>query len=362
MKVLALGLMILNLMLAQQVNCPAYVCGNLPNLECVQFKPELYSYVIHKCISEDNSYCPASIGENSVCQPQPLPIVESFYPGEKCRTDSDCLSMTCKKNKCEGLGEGKACKSQITQNSQCNPGLFCNLSKSPTPICEKLLKEHEPCSDDSQCIYGTSCFLSTTCQKLSSFKAGIEIPISSCIYNENKFCASQQCAISSNNSAFCIENLENPQKLPKPCSSINDCISKTSKTTGLSILSKCTCGANPKGQSYCELFNGDSYKRLFLSKVSKWIKSDDIKKCNIDRVWSKKCMNDHWDKENLDEYYYYQFMMKNFIYLHDAESCTIDVLFNDYKGLKDKYQDWQESSFGFNELRIIYFFVLIFNY
>ena len=362
MEVFGLVLMIFDFVEAQQVNCPAYVCGNLPNLECVQFKPELFSYVIHKCISEDNPYCPALIGENAICTVQPLPAVESFYPGEKCETDSDCLSMNCKKNKCEGLGEGKICKSQITPNSQCNPGLYCNFSKYPSPICTKLLKEHEPCSDDFQCIYGTSCFLSLTCQKLSSFKPGIEIPISSCQNNENKFCESQQCAIFSNNSAFCVEYLENPQTLPKPCLSINDCISRTSKIADLNIFSNCTCGANPSGQSYCELFNGDGYKKKFLSKMKNWITSNEISKCNIDRVLNTKCINDHWDKEDLDEYLYYEFMMNNFIYLHKAESCTIEVLFKDYKELRNNYEDWQGSSFGFYGFRIIYFVALILNY
>lgn len=328
----------------QALTCPNYKCKTLTSPQCIEYNAATLTYYSHPC-SSSAPYCPITSAANSSCTATPVTPSSKNYPGIKCSLAADCYSGNCTNGLCQGENQGSPCTSGLTQNIQCNPGLFCNIGAS-TPTCLYLFKAGETCTSDYECTYGTMCYNQTTCTKLGSIATGMPVAASECVNSMSKYCASEQCNLFANNTAVCVDRYKNTHSIPYKCVDSTTCVSNTNSKTNTYLSGTCTCGSNSDGYAYCSLFPGDGYYSKYLDKLKKYDASTSISNCNVDVAYAPSCMTSHWDKTDLYEYQYYYYMYQNYVGLHNAEDCTIKVFFPAYHGYKDNYDDVESSSFA----------------
>ena len=91
------------------------------------------------------------------------PIIHQGRPGEKCKSDGDCYSFNCTKNKCVGKKEGSLCLSSL----ECDTNYFCvyeNFLKSDDndpKYCTQLVGSGETCMFGSPPIQRKDTYYST---------------------------------------------------------------------------------------------------------------------------------------------------------------------------------------------------------
>ena len=70
----------------------------------------------------------------------------------------------------------------------------------------------------------------------------------------------------------------------------------------------CQFGYSSKGNAYCAAFFGDGYGPKLFAVVEQWIKTTDIRNCNIDIAYKEACVASQWTKSKAAQYAYYSFM------------------------------------------------------
>lgn len=339
-------ILILAISFTQALTCPNYQCKTLANLQCIEYASATLTYYSYPCKTSAAPYCPITSGASSTCTAAPVTPSSKSYPGIKCSVGSDCYSGMCTNGYCQGLAQGSPCSAGVSQNVQCNPGLFCNIG-STVPTCLSLFQVNEQCTSDYECTYGTGCYNQATCKQLGSISSGGSVAASECINSMSKYCESEQCHVfTSNNTAICVDRFKNSHSIPYKCTTSANCVSNTNSKTNSYLNGTCSCGNNANGYAYCSLFPGDGYYSKYLNKLEEFDMSSSITKCNIDVAYHSSCMNSHWDKSDLYEYQYYYYMYQYYTNLYDAEECTIKVFYPSYYGYKSNYDDAESSSFA----------------
>ena len=272
------------------------------------------------------------------------------YPGDACKKSEECQSNSCIGGKCIGFDVGQKCNfvAYYTYNVQCNPGLFCNFTNSPS-ICANLRSPGDFSLDTDTCAPGSGYYkIEGICREYSSIPTG-KIVQSCSSTNFNQFCSSNQCYTFANGTSICINAFKNVVKYPFSCDENFECISNVDKIAHASIYGTCTCGYASTGNSYCSSFLGDGYRAKYIAILKEWDSSEYIQECHVDAVYTYQCLNTYWTKAKTAEFLYYSLLGQFDIEIKmvEIEPCATAIYVNKYATYKELYHDaFKKKSFG----------------
>lgn len=184
-----------------------------------------------------------------------------------------CSHGTCIENICQGSKLNEPCYS----TDDCNPKLRC-IEATCVPI---LPSGSTGCIDDFDCQSSTCINFHThqadgTCVDYLSQPVGTTI--SQCSDSTSYQCESGQCNDADRQSPVCIEAWVNRNGYDTPCLDSAYCIAKTAD--GGYVSESCRCGYNDKGDSYCDVFQGDEPAIQERRSMLQWIKAGGMDLCN----------------------------------------------------------------------------------
>ena len=87
--------------------------------------------------------------------------------GDSCTSSDECFSKSCITTGGTKTCSGKDFNSTCTNDSECNPGLFCNSTK----ICDNVKKFNETCGVGVRCQFGTIC-ANSVCTRYGTLDVG----------------------------------------------------------------------------------------------------------------------------------------------------------------------------------------------
>ena len=264
--------------------CPIYSCkssDNTANKTCAnniytksdkKFYVDLFSYSCNwnsEICKFDRTFVKEEF-KNSQCAEKDDNTGRRF-PGEACKTNSDCFIKDgvkiegigeCKNNICSGFDKGAECK----DTSQCLSGYYCKSKKVDNinvSTCEAQLKEGDDCESMFDCRNNFICkdkkcknqyFMMTTGEKIKNAD-----------YSEkdknylNKLCNTQM-ATSDITNTICIEkrhvNATDPsQSNLVPCNLNQRCVYNLTDDRAYeeTKYEDCACGYNNNAQGYCPM-------------------------------------------------------------------------------------------------------------
>lgn len=237
------------------------------------FNSDLVSVInVYGC--SEGYYCPGGQNDEINCTEIETTLL---YPGQHCKTNSQCLSNLCK-NVCQGKKAEETCAS----NADCNSGLFCN---SASMTCKAVMSLGATCGTNAPCSATLICDNSKC---IKPFSLAIN-SITTTGNSQYALACSSGYAEIIGGKYICATAPMNPYKI-KTCLSENDCKSTLD-------YSSCQCGFN--GVRYCTSAPGDVYfenaKKAYLNLVGK--------ECNLAMGVSPGCFES--DLKTLLQYYYY---------------------------------------------------------
>lgn len=299
-----------------QPQCWSYKCDSIKST-CIYPSVSSYTYVVSPCSELSRPYCDTSnLKANTTCSiAKSVEPVSEGYPGEPCRSDSDCVSGKCLSRFCYGQVLYETCKS----NLDCNPGLRCSNN-----ICTTLLKAGKSCSSDFDCVTTAGCN-NKLCTEYYSL--GVNSSVSDCSQDDQSsmFCESGSCAYNSKlKHTVCIEPFISKAN-PRICKSSKDCIGQSS--SGYSVYSNCECGMNWNGTMYCAANNGDDVAVNYRKQLKNFMDYGLSARCNTQRRFDKGCFDISYNTyayEKLASSYYLYF---NLPQLANISQCVKDVFF-----------------------------------
>lgn len=266
------------------LKCPAYKCAtssiSIANNACGNYTSS--TYYLKPCSSTTTT--PLCNTTSLLCTAaSPASILQS-YPGEPCTTLSDCKYGTCIRNVCVGQKLTQSC----TVHDQCDPGLRCSAGG----LCSYQYKVGENgCRDFKDCVNWAGCNATTSsavgvCVQYASVPNGQTV--TDCTNGSSNLCITGACVKTGTwfgTIGICKEASISTVNLPLACSKDTDCLG----TDGINIqISKCSCGYNGNGQSYCHPFIGDS---VGVSLISTWVNAlKNSGNCNTSRRATYECM------------------------------------------------------------------------
>lgn len=159
--------------------------------------------------------------------------------GYPCVNDEDCKSLKCVDSRCEGKGYKQTC----TEDSECQPDMYCKPDYGYS-YCITALTKDSYCDFDNECASGLGCSRGK-CVKLMSLEVGeltdISVFCKSLIKNSLNYCDALEIYIKD-------------QKLqsPYPCKQSDTCIYRfvNSKLDFNSLPCQCD-GYNDENTGYC---------------------------------------------------------------------------------------------------------------
>lgn len=309
--------------------CNKYSCKpdsmQFSGKDCIAYIQNTF-YLKPCSMTDSDYYCPPITSPgNSTCTNPRIPVTKA-YVGEPCSYDEMCYTNNCKNYFCYGFDQGESC----ADSSECNAGLYCkaNVCKNQIPAGGLGCKSDYDCVNSAGCNFGT-------CISYLNLKEGSVLD--SCPNNYNRLCASTSCT-----GTMCLPALTSSISKPRTCSNDENCSSNSWKD--FSINSKCRCGFNPSGQSYCDLLPGDIEYQKYLQNLKAWITSPGILKCNTLRRFSDECMWQFWDIPIYDEYQYYAMFVANYPLIQNNDDCILKIYTLDYYNSKRLY-DHDESGY-----------------
>jgi len=293
------------------------------------------TYYARKC--SDSSYdcvsdASSSYQFNYTCK-VPTPLAVNSLPGEWCKTLSDCLySTACEDGICIGTPKGEPC----TYNGQCEPGTFCSSNNVCTAQIEIGKKG---CLYDFQCVNNGACNITSqanpsmnTCYKFRSFS--VHDPVGHCNTGFSTLCPYIYCAEKETNMFYCTDLLSTANGTGTQCdmNSRGDCDSNEDSffSPAYSVEGDCTCGLNSQGTSYCSALPGDIPYKKYTAQLSKWVTSEAIFLCNTLNRFDDNCIKTHWDKNNYNNYVYYEMQMKGYQWYINAQDCVMETFGKNY--------------------------------
>lgn len=309
------------LVFASSQNCPKYECGSLQSPLCTSGSDS--TVYVQSC--PIGSYCPFNASTPLVPQVCETIQIELSYPGEPCKTNSDCNINLCLTNfTCAGLPEAAQCNNTL----QCNPGLYCTQSNidSETVCTRQIQTGNIGCKDSGDCVNVAYCNWTGIPGKSRCIGALSLLPgtqISQCINNLNPVCQNLYCTTNIEGS-FCADLVKSINILPVKCSSNWDCMSTTDRYVGGFYLGNCICGNNPNGNAYCSLFPGDYPYQHYLLVFSSWINSPNITNCNSLRGFTPNCVKKYFSFYT--ELFYYYYYANLYPQLQSNSECVKDTI------------------------------------
>lgn len=313
---------------------------------------------IRPCVSPSGSYCPATtdIGEDveiACTAPPALPIltVGTVVPGMSCTSDAACISENCVMGYCVGAGSEGSC--QTNGDSDCNPGLYCDLTQNPN-ICIPLLAAGKACTGTNQCVMNTGCnngfctayySLETggddsDCGTVGDKYIGFPLPVGSgpdySVYCQSGTCIPNQ----GGTGGTCTFPLHSTATVPVSCTvgEANQCSTNNGSNNEIATITANTqcvpTSYNPQGQTYCALEIGDANFVTFIQWVTQtWAPMfvGEIQYCHTSlrgintaclmRMGGQYLVNEYTVvKENAIDYALYQ----------GTDRCTLQVFLSDY--------------------------------
>lgn len=298
--------------------CWSYKCDSIKST-CIYPSASTNTYVVSPCTELSRPYCdPSNLNANTTCsEPKNVEPVSEGYPGEPCRSDSDCINSKCLSRYCYGKVLNESCTSHL----ECNPGLRCSNS-----ICTTLLKPGKACSSDFDCVPTSGCN-NKVCTEYYSL--GVNSSVSDCSQDDQSsvFCESGSCAYKSTSKlTVCIEPFIS-KSLPSMCKSSKDCLGQS--LSGYSINSKCQCGMNWNGTMYCAAHSGDQVAVEYRTQLKSFIDSGLSARCNTQRRFDKGCFDISYNTyvyEKLSKSYYSYY---NLPQLANISQCAKEVFFSE---------------------------------
>ena len=261
--------------------------------------PATNHFYLNKCSNSRIPFCqPSASSQNITCAPTiPESTYKVYYPGEPCTMDSNCLNGVCQSGVCNSLTWNEQCFS----NADCNPGFYCNNKR-----CDFQIKEgFTGCTTDESCVNNCGCNKGTNnnkCIKYLSLLPNTEVL--ECANNYNPLCTTTMCG-EKNGKYYCSQSVSS-KTLPLKCTDKANCTSTVDSFLGKSLLSECECGNNPNGDMYCGLFPGDDIFSQYLTYLTQWYTSEELKLCHTDRRTSPTCMYAYWDYSSTVNLLYYK--------------------------------------------------------
>jgi hypothetical protein len=261
-----------------QLGCDAFVekltSQTFDKDTCVFYDSEEEKNYVQACDELSTCNPPETLPGNYTCKADE---VQKSYPGEQCKTDSDCMYGSCGSDlKCAGKSENEACSDTL----ECAPGYYCNTK------CTTLMSGISAygCKEDSDCDYDMFCYIQAhsslnECYTIFSFKSGFSIEwLDSNLVSLG--CSSGFVLDTYDSDGFKDTICADPytvENINKPCSSKIDCIAYNADKTDYTF-SECSCGYSQAGDSYCELLQGNDAYSQYVVYLKQWLKSNLAKK------------------------------------------------------------------------------------
>lgn len=255
------------------ISIPSASCGTVTNID---------TFNLQICANPSSvPYCNTTTLE---CTAIPNLAPLQSYPGEPCIAQSDCLYGTCTSQICVGQGVNGAC----TSHAMCAPGYRCSnggTCQAQIAIGVTGCRDYHDCVNWGGCnsTYSSS---NGTCIQYATVNNG-EL-VTDCISGYSNLCKTGFCKKSQgwfSNIGTCSKAPYSSSTTPMSCTVDTDC--KGSDGTNI-YLSKCVCGYNSAGTSYCMPFIGDAVGILLISTLTTALKSAGV--CNTGRRSTKECM------------------------------------------------------------------------
>lgn len=255
---------------ADSLSCPSYSCYGtaFTGSACTAFNQGNNTVELNVCAAGNVCSVSSQLLANSTCiqAPQNQP---SLYAGMQCSSTSQCIESTCTNGVCVGTASGKAC----TDTTQCDVGLYCG----PNLVCAPLLTAgSSPCFADSDCELTSGCNFNA--QMSGTCTTYFSVPNNAAVYCDSTgyqpLCQSAMCLHSLGlNIGTCIPAATSGApgagvSTPLMCNEDTDCVGYNGVQT-TAFTSKCRCGYNPQGISYCDLFPGDSNYTYYTGLINK---------------------------------------------------------------------------------------------
>lgn len=215
------------------LNCPKYICTDSIHNVCAKHITEGLesSFFLSPC--KEKKVCDiVDFHEEEVCKDSYS--VAMLFPGEYCRSNSECYSHICnnKTNQCYGAPVGSDCQT----GNDCKEGLYCFDHK-----CKETLKEDMTCDQLNMCSSPFICDLGK-CVMIGSKS------------NEAKAQVPAACA------SFFIENgvcTTGPKLSQKNNSCPEDGVCKYAMADSKPFTEPCRCGMTNSSKTFCNPGRGD---------------------------------------------------------------------------------------------------------
>ena len=321
--------------------CAQYSCKSstvsFPPGQCISSSQQITQRIsLSICTDQYHYYCPPDLS-NTTCQlPPSTPSTNIASVGEPCTFDENCLDSICVQGICSGLPANSSC----SEDTQCGVGLYCNN------ICLPQTLLNSPCHRDEMCANSLGCF-ENKCVNYFILQGFTELE--NCVNNENFLCATGAC-FESEGSFYCLPSIDtqtalktpanNP--LPADCSEDDDCLLVFDE--GLNDTSRCSCGFNGFGSSFCGLFPGDQAFVNYTQFVNAWVNSENITKCHTARRTNLNCIKNYWNYPSFVSLAYFQAFAHKYPEVVYNDDCVKNIYQPYFWNLQQQYQQIQQNN------------------
>ena len=275
-------------------SCPIYSChegGFDISPVCARLTGS-NDFQLQVCDQPGLPYCDVTgtITKNYSCVSGPPYNYPQSYPGEVCRSNSDCVSGQCVDNYCQGQSPGGSC----VGNQDCDAGFYCG----PGFFCVPQLFYGATCSNDFQCQNNLACnrtlFEDGTCVYYFSIPVGKKVGMCIDMLTEgvSNLCASGSCRVLSDTDSVgvCSNPVYAPSlTYPRICFSDSDC--QGSDGAGYTATGVCSCGMDQHGFAYCDSFSGDPPSQTLQYLYELHVNSTGILSCHTQRRFDVYCLS-----------------------------------------------------------------------
>lgn len=312
--------------------CPAFICSSSTSpFGCISTSNTTIS--LSTCTSPYLTFCPyTDFSSDSTCISLPPSPFNTSWPGDFCYSNSTCISQYCSSSTCQGLLASSFCNDtgQCDVYNRCESGnckvqLYIGFNNGQFTL---------NCTLDSDCVNQGACE-NGNCFKY--FSRGEGEYVEDCIDGINWICESGMCYDN-----LCISPLASSLgELPVKCQNDTDCQSDyyLDGPQPFSIYSKCQCGRNSNGDSFCTLFPGDPVQKSYLNLLNEWINSDGITKCHSYSRFKLECIKANWEKSKYLEFAYYYYYSTMFPLISNNPDCVQDLITYQYYQAKSDFKN-----------------------
>jgi len=158
--------------------------------------------------------------------------------------------------------------------------------------------------------------------------------------------------------SMCIPAPISNGQFPLSCGADATCVSTADKQTGATFSQVCSCGFNPTGQSYCNIFYGDKPYINALNGLQAWLSSGHVSKCNTDARFRDECIETYWGSDKYHEFKYWFTFASLYPKVLNADSCATSIMFRDYYDLYEDHTNGDSDDSGAESLGIMLYLLV----